>query len=228
MNKFFFFLIVFTQNLNALCQRADFGTFAIQTEITITQNPFKQKNNTLGSSFLFPQWVHGRVINTKGEVFSDGLFNLDKVSQNLYLRMEDSAVGFLIDNNQLSSIMLQDAKTKYYFEKLPLLKTNLFYCALVKGSKYALYSLIKTKFIPSNYHTNGMVSTGNLYDEYKDEVIYYIVFGNENFSEINLKKKSIRKVLEGDKTRVENYFNQHGNDNIDEQFLISLIGHLNN
>ena len=46
---------------------------------------------------------------------------------------------------------------------------------LSAGSKYKIYKLTTTKFIKSDMETNGLVSSGNPYDEYADEITYYVL-----------------------------------------------------
>jgi hypothetical protein len=64
---------------------------------------------------------------------------------------------------------------------------------IAKGTKYAVYKLTTTKFVKSNYHTDGVTLTGNPYDEYIDKHKYYLVTPG-NKSELI---KTLKKIHQG-------------------------------
>ena len=204
----------------------DMRTFAEQTQVVLSRNPFDQKNNTVGTQYLFPHWVHGNLITNDGQAFPDYLYNFDKITQGLYRLQPDSAI-FLIDKAQIKSLSLTDGVNTFDFESLPSLHTGSLYRNLVKGPKYSLYSLTKTKFIASNYTTNGISSSGNLYDEFKDAITYYIVMSDGTAKEINFKKKAINSMFAADKTKVDQFFKDHSSEDVDENFLKLLVTSLN-
>ena len=76
---------------------------------------------------------------------------------------------------EIGTFTLTDGKQEYTFEPVDIINPLQFFAVLAKNDKYALYKLIKTKFIKADYHTNGLSESGNTYDEYKDEADYYIV-----------------------------------------------------
>jgi len=205
--------------------RGDFRNFSFQTSIIMQRNHFAQKANTVGNQYLFTDWVRGSVVDSKGAKF-DGLFNLDKIGQNLYLKLDTSSNNaFMVDKQQVQFVSLSDGSASYEFEKIPSMKNDKLYCTLVKG-KYSLYSFAKTKFIASNYSTNGIATSGNLYDEFKDEVSYYVIFPDGTSKEISLKKKSIKSVLEAEKEKIDLFFKSN-EFALDENSLKSLIKSLN-
>ena len=75
------------------------------------------------------------------------------------------------------------------FVKEPSIDNAHFLQVLASGKKYKIYKLIKTKFMKSDYVNSGVVSHGNDYDEYVDDVDYYVwdVQGNKA-QKIALKK----------------------------------------
>ena len=217
------------QGLTGEHQLGDWRNFAEQTQVTLRRDPFGNKPNTVGSQFLFTDWVKGKVINVNGVEFSDGYYNFNKVSQNLYVQIKDtvSTVAFLVDKDQLKSISLSDGMQSYQLEKVAGLDPEIFYNVLVKGNKYSLYSETKTKFIPSDFETNGLVTSGNNYDEYKDAVTYWVMFADGKFHEVTLKKKSIKSVFEAEKDKVEQFYKTSSILESNEVFLQSLVNFLN-
>ena len=186
---------------------------------------FGTKNETIGNQFLFENWVQGTVVDVNGNVFSSGyLFNFNKINQNLYFKLKDTAVAFLVSREEVKSIQLTDGFKNVLLEKVPAIDSNRFYQVLVKGEKYSLYSLTQTSFIAANFFTNGISSTGNMYDEFKDEVKYYVVTSDQKASEVPLKRKAVKKVFEAEKEKVTEFFREHDSaGNFGEGFLKSLV-----
>lgn len=217
-------LATITTNAQHNGTSGDMRNFAMQTQVVLARNPFNQKNNTVGTQYLFPLWVKGNLVTNDGKSFSY-LYNFDKIDQRVYRLQEDSTI-FLIDKDQVKSLLLSDGGTEYDFEKIPSLQDGGLYRVLVKAAKYRLYSFTKTKFIASNYTTNGISSSGNTYDEFKDAVSYYVVMADGSTKEIELKKKSIYSIFPEEKIKIDQFFKEHSN-RVDEIFLKSLVAALN-
>jgi hypothetical protein len=115
------------------------------------------------------------------------------------------------------------------FEKIDLINKNKFLVNLVNGGnkKYTLYKSINTKFVKADFVSNGLIQSGNKYDEYADSYDYYIVYGNGIYKKIELKEKAVKQVLIEDKEKVKNFFVQHSGDKLDELLLSELIIFLN-
>jgi hypothetical protein len=172
-----------------------------------TMPSFSPRADVLGTQYLFDDWVSGTITDTAGSIFSEGyLFNFNKVSQNLYMRLKNAPAAFVIRNDALKSIRLSDGSRKYFFEKSSSLEAGTFYNVLATGSKYSFYSLVKTKFVPADYHTNGLMSSGSLNDQFKDELTYYIVSADGKASELPLKKKNVKNFFSNEKEKVEEFF----------------------
>lgn len=210
----------------------DFQSFSdgVQARFSSSSLPsFQYKESTKGSRYLFNNWVKGVVTNKEGAQFSEGyVFNFDKIAQNLYMKIRDTAVAILVDRGQLHALTLQGENRIEALEKVASLNTDNFYNVLSKGKKYSLYRLTKTTFIPSNYESNGITSTGNLYDEYKEEYKYYLVYADGTSKEITvIKSKIIKSLFPGDKSKVETFYKDHEDANVDEKFFQLLVEYLN-
>lgn len=191
---------------------------------------FSSKAQTIGSQYLFETWVPGSVIDYNGVEFSEGyLFNYNKITQNIYIRLKDSAAAFLVHKNLLRSVMFLDGSNKIIFEKVASLDSNNFYHVLSKGPKYSLYKFTRTNFIASNFFTNGVSSSGNMYDEFKDESTYYLVTTDGKTSIVPLKRKSVKSLFAAEKEKVNSFFRE--NDTVEnsfgEKFLGDLVNYLN-
>jgi hypothetical protein len=129
----------------------------------------------------------------------------------------------------LQTIRLHDEgdSNSYVLEKIPSLKTDDLYIVVSRGTKYSLLKEVTTKFINANFQTNGIVSSGNDYDEFKDEYKYFVIFPDGSAHDISLKKKSIKNVLEAEKEKVDQFFKANASDEQNESFLSRLISSLN-
>lgn len=97
---------------------------------------FTSKNQTIGNQYLFETWVNGTLTDVDGKVFSDGyLFNYNKVNQNIYFRLKDSAAAFLINKSLVKSITLSDGVKTCTQEKVPAIDNENLCATLVKGTK---------------------------------------------------------------------------------------------
>ncbi|GAA4737865.1 hypothetical protein [Flavisolibacter ginsenosidimutans] len=211
---------------NSADGRQNFSNYAAQAQVSVERKHFEQRPNTVGTQYLFTDWAKGTVVDTKGTSY-ETYMNYDKVGQNLYMKIkDDSTVVFVVDKEQIKYATLQGGGAAYWLERVPVLDNAKLYNRLTGGSKYTLYSLTKTKFIAANYSSNGIVSSGNMYDEFKDETTYYIVPANGTAKEISLKRKSINAALPAEKERLELFFkNYEGEWN--EKLLTELVNFLN-
>lgn len=189
------------------------------------------KENTRGSRYLFPDWVGGAVTTKQGTVIAKDslLYNYDKISHNLYLTDQKTVVE--VDGENIKSFTLRNSGRPLTFVRLDAIQPNAFFVQLVDPgtSGYGLYKLTKTTFQKANYHSDGMVETGNNFDEFIDEQEYYILLpGGKDVKKVELKKKSIREALSGVKSKADDYLNAHRSEDINENFLIGLVNAIDN
>jgi len=127
--------------------------------------------------------------------------------------------------------LYDDKDIAYVFQKMPLIDSthNSFFRLLAAGNKYLLYKSLNTKFIKSDYHSDGIATTGNPYDEFVDESDYFIIStADAKLQKIEIKKKIIKQVFAGDADNMNNYFSQHKEDVFNEDFVKGLVDYLNN
>jgi hypothetical protein len=202
-------------------------TYFDANSATVSRMPFAPAKSTVGTRFLFTDWAKATVVDNSGATFSNGLFNFDKVGQNLYMQLPDTNAVLHVNKHDVKSVTLTDGTVTYVLKKVAALDTNNFYNALVEGDKYCLYRFTKTTFIPSDYTSNGIVTSGNLYDEYKDEITYYVIFPNGSVHETSLKKKSVKNLFGSEKAKVDNFFKAFSGETFDEKMLTLLVQNMN-
>jgi hypothetical protein len=193
---------------------------------------FHSKDDTKGSRLFLRDWTKGYVIANNDSILRNDKagFNYDKISHTLYFTPDRQTV-VEIDRAALKGFYLSAPDGDYRFVKVPAIKPDVFF-QLVGGdanpAQFNAYKLTKTAFKKADFHTDGMVETGNNYDEYVDTKEYYIVMpGGKDFQTIELKKKSIRTALSSQKAKVEEFFSQHKDADINDALINDLIEHLN-
>jgi hypothetical protein len=196
-----------------------------------TATGYIAKENTVhGSRYFFDRWVHGYVLTTGDSIKQNTNYQFN------YQKM-DGSVLFTDDGKQMKEIdkgmvkrfaLYDDQAQEFVFEKIPAIDPNHFVLVLSSGKKYRIYKKLGTTFVPNNYVSNGMTSTGNNYDEIKDEPGYYVVKVPDgipvNFA---LKNKAIKAAFAADAVKVAKYLSDHDSD-IDDAYLKDMGDYLNN
>jgi hypothetical protein len=189
------------------------------------------KENTKGRRLLLADWAKGTVTTSQDAVLQNDnlVLNYDKVSHDLYYSLDRKTV-IEAERSHIKSFRLVTNEGATDYCRLDLVKPEVFFRVFVPydNSHYGLYSLTTTEFKKADFRTDGMVETGNNYDEYIDHIQYFIVVpGGKEYQAVELKKKSVRSSLSGVKTKVEEYLAQHKNDDVTEAFLNGLIEYVN-
>ena len=187
------------------------------------------QENLHGSRFLFNAWVHGFAITPKDSLKQNDvyLFNYDKIAGNL-LFTRNKTVALEVVKQEIKGFTLFDENAQpYTFEDVPAIDTKHYMQVIASGSKYKIYKDLGTRFIKADFTTNGMVTTGNNYDEYKDESIYYVVkLPGGPPQKLALKKKAIKAAFATEADKVNKFLSENDSD-IDDNYLKSLGEYMN-
>lgn len=190
---------------------------------------FLMKQDTKGSRYLFESWVEGSVTGTDGVEYNSPKFkyNYDKINRKLFMLM-DSATVIELSSGDIAGFSLKTDGRVQVFERLKNSSDLNFYQPVYKDKKgYNLYKLLTTKFKKADYQSNGIIESGNKYDEYVDQLEYFIVSPKQELLKIAFKKKVIEKALENESSKVDSFFKQHKGEEVDEDFLKKLLQYLN-
>jgi len=189
------------------------------------------KENTKGRRMLLADFSPGYVTTTSDSALKDPrlVFNYDKITHDLYYSFDRKTV-IEADRSRVKTFHLATADGEQEYTRLDLIKPDAFFQTFnsFDNTHYGFYALTKTEFKKADYRTDGMVESGNNYDEYVDNIQYYIVSpGGKEYQPLELKKKSVRAALPAVKTKVEEYLSQHKNDDVNETFVKNLIEYIN-
>jgi hypothetical protein len=188
------------------------------------------KEETQGTEYLFKNWVRGYVVNVQDSIIQNPAFllNYDKITGSLLLTQDNKTV-IEIDKDRVKSFTLFDALNQpYTFAMAPSIDQTHFLQVLADGRNYKIYKLTKTKFVESNYKSDGIASTGNNYDEYRDDFEYYVLNVKTNtVQKTSLKKKALKQAFDAaDQNKVADFLQANSGD-IDDNYLASLGDNMN-
>jgi hypothetical protein len=190
---------------------------------------FRQKEETQGSRIFFKNFVHGYVITSEDSLIEDPTFLLDydKIGGKLLLTKNRVTV-IEVDADKVKSFTLFDELNQpYIFTMENDIDRKHFVQVIADGPVYKIYKKIKTKFVASNYVSDGVASSGNDYDEYEDEFIYYLLnVKTGKLQPIGLKKKVLKQAFAADEAKADGYFKTNDGD-IDDNYLVALGDYMN-
>jgi CarboxypepD_reg-like domain len=195
----------------------------------VTLPVVEHKEDTKGSRYLLNRFSRGLIVDQNNKFITDSnnLLNYDKIDDKLMIA-QDGKNYLEVDKEKVIAFAFKTQDSSYVFLNVPALSKTNYFLLIANGPKYSVYKSIKTKFVKSTYVSNGLVETGNNYDEYVDNQTYYWIDQKNNKAGIlELKKKSIREVFESEKEKTDQFFTNHKLDNLDDGFLRNFINYLN-
>ncbi len=193
---------------------------------------FSIKEDTKGNRYLLAdRWGEGVVITRTDSLVNNKTlkFNFDKIQQNLYTTSDLNTI-IELDKYQIKAFAIRDGDSLMIFDRVAAIDSSRYFIVLVPGvsGKYALYRDLRTKFVKSDYHSDGMTESGNPYDEYIDNNTYYVVLpGGLKARRLEMSKKYIKSILPEETNKVNEFFSRHRYDEINETLLKELISYLN-
>ena len=232
----FFYLPLMAQSDADISQ--DFKQMSTE-EIGKQQSGFENlqsyNSGTKGTQFFYPGWAQGSVTTNDNKTIDskDYLYLFDKVRQVLFITGSKTQVKtrdnvLTADPDKLKAFTLITDKL-HYFIKASVYDSSLkndFFEVLVESDNYTLLKLTTASFQKADEHDMLAMKNGDFSDEFVDNITYYI-YHNNKLEKVNLTEYSLRKILKEEKTKVDNYFNMHQNDEMSEDLLIGLVNYLN-
>jgi hypothetical protein len=190
---------------------------------------FHPVDETKGSRYLFTDWVSGFVVDSKDSVYKNPKygFNYDKTNGGLLLST-DKRTAIEIDASRIKSFTLYDNLNQpQVYEYVPEINKTHYPMLLSAGKNYKIYKLTNTRFVKNDFHSDGMTSTGNNYDEYVDEFTYYVYnVQTKQVQEFAPKKKAIKAVFANEAKKLESFFSSYDG-SVDDSYIRSLGDFMN-
>lgn len=184
-----------------------------------------------GSPFLFDNWVHGYAISPQDSIIESNnyLFNYEKI-EGVLLYTDDGKTMYSVYKDKARKFVLFDENgQESVFESVPAIDDKHYVQVLSEGRKYKIYKQLNTIFTKADFQTNGITSTGNNYDSYVDESVYYVVkLPNGQPQKISLRKKTLKTAFADDAAEVNKFMSDHDDAEVDDSYLKKLGDALNN
>lgn len=189
-------------------------------------------NNVEGSPYYTPSWTTGSVTTLSKETFAGNLvFLYDKLKQQLYIKAKDSATVIQADKSQISSFSLNTNSGTHTFvpawSYTPANNSDFFEVLLKTDKGYSLLKQTKSKFVKADPRDMEKQRLGEVYDSYQDQVSYFVHGADGSLVAVSLKEKSLEKALAPVKDKVANYYDQHRDSDLNENYLVGLLQSLN-
>jgi len=208
-------------NLAMLSAYLNKQTMVSQSGATTSVKAGFVQEPTKGSPYQFTIWAHGFAITNGDSLLYDvnNLYNYDKLTGNLVFTKDGKNI--LQANTQgIKSFNLFNGKPHpVVFVNAAEVSKRPFIEILVSTPKYKLYKQTDAKYLEANFHTDGVVTTGNRYDEYEDNSHYFFVKAGEKAKQISLKKKTIKELFGGD---ADKFISAQGDRDLDDDYLRDL------
>ena len=191
----------------------------------------RSKVDLVGSRYLYDTFIHG-FFNTKNgnKIYSTGyLYNYDKINGSILLCTSDRSVVKISEDQVKSLTMVNANDERLDFENVPAIDRSHFVQVLATGSRYNIYKLTKTHFTGADSETIALGQTaGHDYDEYIDDVNYYVLdVMNNQVQKFSIKKSSIRTAFARESKKVKEFMEKNSNSG-NEEYIINLANYLNN
>lgn len=191
---------------------------------------FRTKEDTKGSLYLFDNWMKGVVSNAGDHSLIDdpkNNYNINKITGELVLTRDFNSALY-IDKNKVQFLILFDSiNNKHTLMIVPVINSDVFCEVIAMGDNYDIFKLTTTKFVKANFRSDGMVSSGNNYDEYVDTKSYYLLdVKNNNVTKFELKKKSLKQAF-NNVSKANDYLNSQKSDEINDAYLKGLAEGIN-
>jgi hypothetical protein len=190
---------------------------------------FHIREDTKGSIYMFNSWLRGIIAHAEDSSIVDdnkNLYNINKITGDVIMT-RDFNTALTLDKTQIRFFTLFDSlKNSYTYMIVPAIDEKLFCEVIALGDGFDIFKLTTTKFVKANFHSDGVMSTGNNYDEYVDTDAYYLLnVQNNELVKFDLKKKSIKQVF-GAVPKANDFFTAHKED-IDDAYLKNLGNYIN-
>jgi hypothetical protein len=183
------------------------------------------------SQFFVPDWTTGSVTTKSNQVISKSyLFLYDKVRQQLFIKPANSSVALTCGKDQISSFTLNGDKVYNFVSAStydPSDKTNFFEVLSSNSKGYSLLKLVKADLVQADQTDILRMKDGDTSDKFVDDISYYISYDSGIPKKITFKEKSIANAFPALTKKVTAYFDQHGGQGGNENFLIQAVKSFN-
>ncbi len=153
-----------------------------------------------GSPYLFEDWLEGALTLNDSAVVRDKMkYKFELVNNTIWLKLNTGEERILYNKELMALDLTARDGTKLTIKKVNLpdiTEKNHFAIFLFENDKFTLVKNVKKVFKKANLEDKGIVTVGNAFDSFAEEVKYYLKAGGKTyFEEINLKKSRLMALM---------------------------------
>lgn len=222
----------YAQNPNGLDAQTNLNSLGSNDPNGVVRNFDARYQGVTGSPFLFNQWYAGTVMLNNGKVFTNVPLKIDLYSSEVMAK-RPAGDSIIIQANAIQQVLLTEASNgkKYTFKKFSSIKNEKpepkdSYVDVIFEGKYTFMAERKKKLIKANY--KGAYSTGQPYDEFIDETIYYIQKPDKkSIQRVKLNRKAILNEFTSHQDKLQAFITKENIDFKNEQDIVKLFQYHN-
>ncbi|MHA6247898.1 hypothetical protein ACXYMU_08195 [Pontibacter sp. CAU 1760] len=163
-----------------------------------------------GTPYFYEDWAEA-TITSKNTIYKDIQVKFNVVENELFYRNAAGKEFILkpqyVDNFTLKGQTVVQPVTFKKFEALAaedLKLASTFVIPIYDGKQVQLVKLPQKLLVKANFE--GPYKSGNTYDEFRDEQVYYLIGPGKGVSKVKLNKRALLKALPGNQQdKLENY-----------------------
>jgi hypothetical protein len=187
-----------------------------------------------GSPFIHTDWLEGRLILADSTLVKNRmLYKFDAMKNEIWVQSLTGQEHILYNRDVISLDLIQKDGKKIKFRKFKMPQSqdrHHFTIGLFEGKNWFLAKEIKKIFRASNLEDKGIVTVGNAYDWFEDQVTFYLRKEDFEAKKVSLKKNDIVEAAQLSKNNLflaNQFCNEKGlKGKLTEEQAIELVGYL--
>ncbi|MFN7119683.1 MAG: hypothetical protein ACK4TA_23005 [Saprospiraceae bacterium] len=227
----FTFSMILAQTPTAIDPEQNLRTLGNLTPLSAGAMGFDNRyQGVQGTPFLFTEFQTGTIQFTKQDTFSTPFkLNVDLIKNTLLVQMKNGSLGEVSANNlkalQFSNLPNPPQPSNWIILSEKEVEGNnsvreKFY-GVLHNNQYRLLKSIEKTFKKASYQ--GAYNSGNTYDEFLTEEVYWLSAPGKPFEKIKLKRKDLEKALSAEAAKVQKIAKDNKLDLNDYYDIIQLL-----
>lgn len=198
---------------------------------TVVEGYQWQSSYIRGSPLLLREWARGLIVNHSDSIINDSalLMNYDKLRSTLVVT-RDMQTFLYPYRDDVKAFKLFAPNADFAFYWVPEISNHCFFQLIATGDACTVYKKIITSIKRRDYNLNGAPDYVVRNLQYVDAETYYImnISGKSKFSgKFYLNKGSIKRAFSFNPEKCDQYFAQHSDEHITDDFVKGIADYFN-
>ncbi|MEO0898077.1 MAG: hypothetical protein AAFY71_16830 [Bacteroidota bacterium] len=181
-----------------------------QSSSTMVQRFDQRYQGVKGSPYWPEQWTKGSLMMKNEKWVKDVKIKYNSYSDQVVILLDGIEKAMI--NNMVPAFEINVEGKNYKFERIarevaPPLIAHEYYQVIYKSDRISFYFQPRKKLIKADYE--GAYKTGNPYDEFQDDLHYFIGKNDSRLKRIKLNKRAVLKAMEDRKSEVKAFMKEN-------------------